>query len=214
MVSIGCSAKYPSARQESAIVLWKPSRADRTGHIALRTGRTAPSLRSGASLLLVIGLLFFAGACGFRVQTNQPYTPGEGISVDVGDPATPNKVVHVRNLMIISWGPGEGVVSGSLVTADRDSLTAVTGIPIKADGSEGAPFTGTIPSTVALANSVQVVLTDQPPIIVKSPDIMPGLDAMLTLQFENAGEITTRVPIVDGNQSQYVSLKPSATPSA
>jgi hypothetical protein len=61
---------------------------------------------------------------------------------------------------------------------------------------------------------LQVVLTDQPPIIVKSPDIMPGLDAMLTLQFENAGEVTTRVPIVDGNESQYVSLKPSATPSA
>jgi len=91
-------------------VLWKPSRADRTGHIALRTGRTAQSYKSGASLLLVIGLLFLAGACGFNVQTNQPYTPGEGISVDAGDPATPNKVVHVRNLMIISWGPGEGIV--------------------------------------------------------------------------------------------------------
>jgi hypothetical protein len=122
-------------------------------------------------------------------------------------------VVHVRNLMIISWGPGEGIVSGSMVTADRDSLTAVTGIPIKADGSEGVPFTGTIPSTVALANGFQVVLTDQPPIVVKSPDIMPGLDAMLTLQFENAGETTTRVPIVNGNESQYVSLKPSATPT-
>ncbi|HEU4908547.1 MAG TPA: hypothetical protein VFT17_06765 [Propionibacteriaceae bacterium] len=164
-------------------------------------------------MLLVIGLLFLAGACGRNVQTDQPYTPGEGVNVDVGDPAQPNKVVHVRNLMIISWAPGEGVVSGSIVTADRDSLTAVTGIPIKADGSEGAPFTGTIPSTVSLANGVQVVLTAQPPIIVKSPDIMPGLEAVLTLQFENAGEVTTRVPIVDGNEAQYVSLKPSATPS-
>jgi hypothetical protein len=89
----------------------------------------------------------------------------------------------------------------------------VTGIPIKADGSEGAPFTGTIPSTVSLANGLQVVLTDQPPIIVKSPDLIPGFDAILTLQFENAGETTVRVPIVDGNEGQYVSLKPSATPS-
>ncbi|HEY6813723.1 MAG TPA: hypothetical protein VI074_13655 [Propionibacteriaceae bacterium] len=164
-------------------------------------------------MLLVIGLLFLAGACGRNVQTTKPYTPSEGANVDVGDPANPNKVVHVRNLAIISWAPGEGVVSGSIVTADRDSLTAVTGTPIKADGSEGAPFTGTIPSTVSLANSVQVVLTDQPPIIVKSPDIMAGLDAIITLQFQNAGEVTLRAPIVDGNEAQYVSLKPSATPS-
>jgi hypothetical protein len=194
-------------------VLWKPSRAHRAGNIALRTGGRGQRLRSGATLLLVIGLLFLAGACGRNVQTNQPYTPGEGINVDVGDPAQPNKVVHVRNLLVISWAPGEGVVSGTIVTGDRDSLTAVTGIPIKADGSEGAPFTGTIPSTVSLANGQQVVLTDQPPIIVKSPDIMPGFDAILTLQFENAGEQTVRVPIVDGNEGQYVSLKPSATPS-
>jgi hypothetical protein len=194
-------------------VVWKPSRSDSAGHSGLRTGSTGQRLRAGGSLLLVLGLLFLAGACGRNVQTSQPYTPGEGVSVDVGDPAQPNKVVHVRNLMIISWAPGEGVVSGSIVTADRDSLTAVTGIPIKADGSEGVPFTGTIPSTVSLANGVQVVLTAQPPIIVKSPDIMPGLDAVLTLQFENAGEVTTRAPIVDGNEAQYVSLKPSATPS-
>jgi hypothetical protein len=60
---------------------------------------------------------------------------------------------------------------------------------------------------------VQVVLTDQPPIIVKSPDIAAGLDAVVTLQFANAGEITTRAPIVDGNVGQYVPLKPSAAPS-
>jgi hypothetical protein len=165
-------------------------------------------------LLVTIGLLLVVGACGFNVQTNRPYTPSEGVNADVGDPANPNDVVHLRNLAIISWTPGEGVVSGSIVTAGRDSLTAVSGVPIKADGSEGVPFTGTIPSTVAVANGLQVVLTDQPPIIVKSPDLMPGLDAIVTLQFQNAGEVTMRAPIVDGNEGQYVSLKPSATPSA
>jgi hypothetical protein len=194
-------------------VLWKPSRAERADRMRLRTLRSGHAPKTGASLLIVLALLFLAGACGFNVQTNKPYTPAEGVNVDVGDPATPNKVVHVRNLLIISYAPGEGVVSGSIVTADRDSLTGVSGIPIKADGTEGAPFTGTIPSTVALANGVQVVLTNQPPILVKSPDIMPGLDATVTLQFENAGEVTLRAPIVDGNEPQYASLKPSATPT-
>jgi hypothetical protein len=196
-------------------VLWKPSRADRAGRTTFRAGGGARALRRGASLLLVIGLIFLAGGCGRNVQTDKPYTPAEGVNFDV--PSTgavdPNKVVHVRNLLIICWAPGEGVVSGSIVTAGRDSLTGVTGVPIKADGTEGAPFTGTIPSTVALANGLQVVLTDQPPILVKSPDIKPGLDASVTLQFENAGEVTQRAPIVDGNFGPYVSLKPSATPS-
>jgi hypothetical protein len=193
-------------------VLLKPSRANRAGRTALRTVLPGGALRSGARLVVVIGLLFLAAACGQNVQTNRPYTPAEGVNIDVGNPATPNKVVHVRNLSIISWGPGEGVLSGSIVTADRDSLSAVSGVPLKIDG-EGAPFTGTIPSTVSLANGLQVVLTDQPPIIVKSPDIMPGFGANVTLQFENAGEVTLRVPILDGNEPQYATLKPSATPS-
>lgn len=194
-------------------MLWKPSRADRAGRNALRHGVKGWVLRTGASLLLALGLVLSVAACGMNVQTNRPYTPSDGVAVDVGDPANPNKVVHVRNLSIISWAPGEGVLSGSIVTADRDSLTAVSGTPIKVDGSEGTPFTGTIPSTVAVANGLQVVLTDQPPIIVKSPDLKAGLDAIVTLQFENAGEVTTRAPIVDGNVGPYVSLKPSATPS-
>ena len=194
-------------------MVWKPSRANRAGRTAPPTGMWGQVLRGGASLVVAIGLLFFAAACGQNVQTNRPYTPAEGVNIDVGNPATPNEVVHVRNLAIISWGPGEGVLSGSIVTADRDSLSAVSGMPFKVDGSEGAPFTGTIPSTVSVANGLQVVLTDQPPIIVKSPDIKPGLDADVTLQFENAGEVTLRVPILDGKEPQYATLKPSATPS-
>ena len=162
-------------------MLWKPSRADRAGRSARRHGVTGRALRSVANIAARrVALSFLAAGCGMNVQTNRPYTPSEGVNVDVGDPANPNKVVHVRNLSIISWAPGEGVVSGSIVTADRDSLTAVSGTPIKADGSEGAPFTGTIPSTVTVANGLQVVLTDQPPIIVKSPDLKAGLDAIVT----------------------------------
>jgi hypothetical protein len=46
-----------------------------------------------------------------------------------------------------------------------------------------------------------------------SPDLAPGLDAIVTLAFQNAGEVTLRMPIVDGNEGPYVSLKPTPTPS-
>lgn len=181
-----------------------------------RTGAGVLALRGGTSLLLVIGLLLVSAACGQDVQTNRPYTPGEGVNVDVGDPANPDKVVHVRNLLIISWEPGRGVVSASIVTDDRDALTAVSGTPIKVDGTEGAPFTATIGNTVSIANGAQVVLTDQAPITVQSPDLMAGLEAAVTLAFQNAGEVTVRVPVVDGNEAQYATLKPTptSTPSA
>jgi hypothetical protein len=194
-------------------VSWIPSRASRAGRIRFRAGAGGLALRGGASLLLVIGLLLVSGACGQDVQTTRPYTPGEGINVDVGDPAIPNKVVHVRNLAIISFAPGEGILSGSIVTADRDALTAVTGTPIKVDGTEGGPFTATIPNTVSVANGALVVLTDQAPITLKSPDLAAGLDAIVTLAFQNAGEVTLRVPVVDGNEGQYLPLKPTPTPT-
>jgi hypothetical protein len=49
---------------------------------------------------------------------------------------------------------------------------------------------------------------------LKSADIVPGLDATVTLQFKNAGQSTLRVPIADGNQPQYRSITPSPSPSA
>jgi hypothetical protein len=194
-------------------VSWSPSRANRAGRIRFRAGAGGLALRGGASLLLIIGLLLVSGACGQDVQTNRPYTPADGVNIDVGDPTVPNKVVHVRNLAIISYAPGEGILSGSIVTADRDALTAVSGAPLKADGTEGAPFTVTVPNTVSVANGALVVLTDQAPIILKSPDLAPGLDAIVTLAFQNAGEVTQRVPVLDGNVGPYVSLKPTPTPS-
>jgi hypothetical protein len=48
---------------------------------------------------------------------------------------------------------------------------------------------------------------------LKGPDLAPGLDAIVTLAFQNAGEVTLRVPVVDGNEGPYVSLKPTPTPS-
>ena len=192
---------------------WSPRRANRAGRIRFRAGAGGLALRGGASLLLVIALLLVSGACGQDVQTNRPYTPAEGVNFDVGDPAVPNKVVHVRNLAIISFAPVEGILSGSIVTGDRDALTAVSGTPLKVDGTEGAPFTATIPNTVSVANGALVVLTDQSPIMLKSPDLAPGLDASVTLAFQNAGEETLRVPVVDGNEGPYVSLKPTPTPS-
>ena len=157
--------------------------------------------------------MLVVGACGTDAQTLRPYTPAEGVNVDVGDPADAQNVVHVRNLLIISKAPGSGILSASLVTDGRDELTGVTGYAIKSDGSEGAPLTVTLSNTVSIANRAQIVLTDQTPIEVTSADLAAGNTASLTLTFANAGAVTVVVPVVDGTEPQYATISPAPTPS-
>jgi hypothetical protein len=166
------------------------------------------------SLLLSMGLLLGTAACGHDAQTLQPYTPGEGINLDVGNPADQRSVVHVRNLLIVSKARGQGLLSATIVTYGRDELTSVTGNAIKVDGAAGAPFTATLTNTVSFANGAPVVLTDGTPIVLNSADLAPGLTANVTLQFKNAGEAKAVVPVADGNEPQYATISPAPTPSA
>ena len=124
--------------------------------------------------------------------------------------------MHVRNLLIISKAPGEGIVSASLVTDGRDQLTGVTGVPIKADGSEGAPFTATLSNTVSHRQRRSRRADRQRPDHRQQPDLAAGLTARLTLTFANAGEVTVRRA---GGRRQRAAVRehqpaPSRPPSA
>jgi hypothetical protein len=164
------------------------------------------------ALLSVLGLLLGLGACGTDAQTLKPYTPAEGVNLDVGNPTDYEEVVHVRKLLIISREPGSGILSASIVTDGRDQLTEVSGFAIKSDGTQGAPLTVKLTNTVSIANRAQVVLTDSP-ISVESADLVPGLTASITLTFANAGEATVIAPVVDGKAGHYASISPEPTPT-
>jgi hypothetical protein len=182
-----------------------------------RTGQKSGSARGVrarglVALLSVLAVLLGLGACGTDAQTLRPYTPAEGVNIDVGNPADVQSVVNVRNLLIISREPGSGILSASIVTDGRDQLTEVTGFVIKSDGSQGSRLTVTLTNTVRFANRAQIVLTDRP-ISVRGADLAPGRTASITLTFANAGEATVIAPVVDGNVDQYRSLSPAPTPS-
>jgi hypothetical protein len=170
-------------------------------------GRASSRLsRLGVALLMSLGLALTASACGFEVQTNNPYTPAEGVNFDAGS-------VNMRNVMILSRTPGEGYLSASMTSGASDALLKVTGFAIKADGSEGAPLTVTLPNPVAVGNGSMVVLTDRPLITVKSADLQAGLVARLVFQFSKAGEVTTTAPVVNADQPAYATISPSPSPS-
>ena len=168
-----------------------------------------PTVRLVAALLLVLAVTVTT-ACGRDQQTLRPYTPAEGVNLDVGG----ERGVKVRNLMILSRTNGQGFLSATMVAADRTQLTAISGKAIKSDGSDGAPLTVTIPSSISLGSGVLVVLTDGPLVTVTSPDLQAGLLADLTLEFSNAGSATVRVPVMAANEGPYSSIGPQATPSS
>ena len=71
-----------------------------------------------------------------------------------------------------------------------------------------------MPDPVGLSPDVLVVLTDRPLIELKSPDLIVGADAEVTLTFSTAGDCTIRVPIVDADQPDYATITPSPAPSS
>jgi len=158
---------------------------------------------------LAFGALLSLTACGLDVQTMQPYTPAEGVQADVTPGNDPQAAVKIRNLLIVSRAPGEGFLSGSMTTRGKDALTDVSGVAIKGDGSAGAPIVATLPGPLQLGEGALVVLTSGDFITVKSADLAPGRTATLTLEFQNAGEITLQTTVVDGKADQWTSVTPS-----
>jgi len=131
--------------------------------------------RSLAATLIGLALLVFMSACGMKAQTTQPYTPAEGVNTNIGPTG---EWVQVRNLMVLSRGNGEGFLSASIVADQSDTLTGVTGHPIKTSGDPGAEFTATLAKPLELTPGKLVVLTDEAELItVQSSDLMVGGEA-------------------------------------
>ncbi len=185
------------------------SHSERTGLRRRDRFSRRRTMRAPIAASIGAGLLLLTAACGTDAQTLKPYTPGEGANFDVGNSKT-DEAIYVRNLLIIAKEPGVGVISGAISTYGRDQLTSITGKGIKIDGTEGEEFTAPLGSAVSVANGTQIQLSDLAPITVRSPEIVAGQAASLTLTFANAGvHPPVRVAIADGAQPQYASITPA-----
>ena len=154
-----------------------------------------------ASLLL--------SGCGFNMQTLQPYTPAQGVNVDV-KAGENNRQLKVRNLLVVADDSGKGVVSVSIVSPVADRLVKVEGNAHKSDNSVGAPLT-VEGSAVTLEPNRLAVLTDpKPAFTVSSPDLKPGLTVDLTLTFASGIEASAIAPVMSAKDPIYASISPKA----
>jgi len=178
-----------------------------------QTPRTARKRGLIAAAAAGAGLLFTLSACGFDVQTLQPYDPSDGVNINVapGPDGQPDAgTVEVRGLMILAKSNTSGFLSATLVAQNNDSLTGVTGNVLNNDGSNGPALTITVSSPITVGGSSAVVLVDHAPVTVTGSSLPPGQDADLTLTFSKAGSETVKVPIIDGNNEIYRTVQPSA----
>ena len=177
---------------------WRPA-----GRVVRRGKRALGALLLSCSL---VGLV----ACGFNAQTNQPYTPSDGTNADIGD----GGILKVRNLVVISREDGQGIVSASIVANEEDTLDSVTVAPFKADGTDAPAATASLPTPMRLTPGSLTILTNGPLLTVQATDLRAGLDALVTMQFEKAGAVNLRAPVVDGTLAPWSTISPSPGGSA
>lgn len=188
-----------------------------------REGRTTGRAARIGAAVAATGLLVGLSACGFNAQTLQPYTPSDGVNVNVGNasPASngrtkvePNSAVKVRGLMIVAKSATSGFLSATIVSDSPDQLTAVTGNVLRQDGSQGSALTIALPSPIQLQPNSRVVLVDRQAVTVTGTTVPAGATASLKLTFAKAGSKQVVVPIVDGQNDTYRTVSPSPAPSS
>ena len=147
-------------------------------------------------------------ACGvsFGAQTDQPYTPADGVSARGGE-------VDVLNALIVSDTPGTGRLIAGLSnenTGASDTLTGVRGAG-EDQSVTFAPSGGS--TTIPAGGLLQLADPDAANVVVKgSPDLVkPGGFVRLTFSFQNAQEATLNVPVLEPDETYKDVQLPDST---
>ena len=152
--------------------------------------------RIAAAAVVVIAPGLAACGVSFGAQTDQPYTPSDGVSARGGE-------VDVLNALIVSDTPGTGRLIAGLSnenTSASDTLTGVRG----AGEDQSVTFSPAGGSTTIPAGGLlQLADPDAANVVVKgSPDLVKaGAFVRLTISFQNAQEATLNVPVLEPDET-------------
>jgi hypothetical protein len=126
------------------------------------------------------------GTSNFDAQTNQYYTPAEGVNERSGG-------IDVLNALVVSDEAGQGrFIAGLSNNSDvtDDALTGVQG------SGESADVQGTQGSPIEVIRDGFVQLADEEPIVLDGEAIVPGRFVEVTMSFQTADAVTVKVPVV------------------
>jgi hypothetical protein len=159
-------------------------------------------------------VLVGASGCGFNPTqkdapppTVQTEVRGAGVNMNVG---SGSQELFVRNLLVISRAHGSGFLSGSIHSDSSDSLQKVDGTVVTDSTKPNKPIRVKMSNSVSVGGGKLVKIENHTAIRLSSPDIHPGLAAKLRLTFKHAGSKQIDVPIVDGHNTMYRSVRPKS----
>ena len=129
------------------------------------------------------------------IQTDKPYTPGDGVAVDLSQ-------VQIRNLVVVSDRKGgAGTLSGSVVNRGGQSVT------VNFAGEGGASANLQVP-----AYGEESISTTSP-VTLSTVNADPGGVTTLQVTTQGAGTNIVQVPVVPAD-GYYATLAPTASPSS
>ncbi len=128
------------------------------------------------------------GTSNFDAQTNQFYTPAEGINERSGG-------VDVLNALVVADGDGQGRFIAGLVNNSDSTDDALTQVQGAGDSSD---IQGTLQTPIDVAPNGFVQLADQgvEPVVLQGDQIVPGDFVELTMTFQQADPVTVQLPVV------------------
>lgn len=192
--------------------------------------------RAAAAVVATASLVGLAGCqMGFDAATLTQYTQAEGINVDLADGESVEQgrgAIKVRNLLIVAQPDGSaqiaGVIYGSPSTAPYDvanttptldTLESISGRALEPNGDAKGDLTVSLPAPLEVTVESPARLEDQG-VAISGAELVPGVDAELTLTFAENGSVTARVPVIDGTKEDFATMAPvsgaeaSASPEA
>jgi hypothetical protein len=128
------------------------------------------------------------GTSNFDAQTNQFYTPAEGVNERSGG-------VDVLNALIVSDEAGRGRFIAGLVNNSDLTDDALTDVQGAGDDSD---ITGSVQTPIDVVRDGFVQLADEgeEPVVLEGEAIAPGTFVHVTITFQEADAVTVELPVV------------------
>jgi hypothetical protein len=128
------------------------------------------------------------GTSNFDAQTNQFYTPAEGVNERSGG-------IDVLNALVVADDAGRGRFIAGLVNNSDLTDDALTEVQGSGDYSE---IQGSLETPIEIVADGFVQLADEgvEPVVLTGDQLVPGSFVELTITFEEADAVTVQLPVV------------------
>ena len=144
------------------------------------------------------------GTSNFDAQTNQFYTPAEGVNERSGG-------VDVLNALVVADEAGRGRLVAGLVNNSDLTDDALTGVQGAGDDGD---VQGSVQAPIEVVRDAFVQLADEDPVVLEGDAIVPGSFVEVTMTFQEADAVTVQMPVVTAEDDFEGVEIPSASPAA